>query len=157
MSASIHTARLIVDPIASAQLASALGRTIDHTTKTHVHVARSDQVVRWVSMATRRDSDDSNDCSLPVATVVPVSVSGLRGLMIELPVDPAWLPTCLTEAEREVVMLVLEGRSNQEIADARGARYRTVANQLAAIYKKLGVVSRTELIATLSGTDASFD
>jgi len=108
-------------------------------------------------MAIRRDSDNSYDHTLPRATVVPVTVGGLRGLVIELPVDPAGLPACLTEAEREVVALVLEGRSNQEIADARGARYRTVANQLAAIYKKLRVASRTELIATLSGTDASFE
>jgi DNA-binding CsgD family transcriptional regulator len=73
-------------------------------------------------------------------------------LIIELPIDPAELPACLTETECKVVTLVLEGRSNQEIADARGARYRTVANQLASIYKKLGIASRTELVATLSGS-----
>ena len=90
----------------------------------------------------------------PAATVVPVSVGGLRGLIIELPCEPDDLPTCLTQAERAVVTLVLEGHSNREIADARRARYRTVANQLAAIYKKLGVASRTELVATLSAPAA---
>ena len=108
-------------------------------------------------MAVRRDSDSRDNRTPTVATVVPVTVGGLRGFIIELPLDPARLPPCLTEAEREIVALVLEGRSNQEIADARGARYRTVANQLAAIYKKLHVASRTELIADLSGTGASFD
>lgn len=52
-----------------------------------------------------------------------------------------------------VVTLVLEGLSNEEIARSRGARYRTVANQLAGIYKKLGVASRTELIAMISATE----
>jgi DNA-binding CsgD family transcriptional regulator len=99
------------------------------------------------------DSDDSDERSPPVATVVPVSVGGLRGLVIELPVDHAELPTCLTATERDVITLVLEGQSNQEIAEARGASYRTVANQLASIYKKLGVASRTELVARLSSAE----
>lgn len=124
---------------------------------TRAQVARLDPVVRPVSTAACHDCDNGNDRTPQAATVVPVSVGGLRGLVIELPVDPAGLPACLTEAEREVVTLVLEGRSNQDIADARGARYHTVANQLGAIYKKLGVGSRTELVATLSATDTSFD
>ena len=88
------------------------------------------------------------------ATVVPVSVGGLRGLIIELPCEPDDLPACLTEVERAVVTLVLEGCSNQEIANVRRTRYRTVANQLHAIYQKLGVASRTELVATLSAAAA---
>ena len=100
----------------------------------------------------RRGSDPPDERA---PTVVPVSIGGVRGLIIELPLDPAELPACLTATEREVVTLVLEGHANQEIADARGASYRTIANQLASIYKKLGVASRTELVALLSGTDAA--
>lgn len=85
---------------------------------------------------------------------MPVSVGGLRGLVIELPCEPDDLPACLTEVERAVVTLLLEGLSNQEIADARRTCYRTIANQLGAIYKKLGVVSRTELVAMLSASAA---
>ena len=55
----------------------------------------------------------------------------------------------LTEAEREVARLVADGCSNQAIAAKRGARPRTVANQLAAIYRKLAVSSRSELVAQL--------
>lgn len=102
---------------------------------------------------TRRHPSDA-DADLPTATITPVSISGLRGLLIELPFESAELPSCLTKVEREVVCLLLEGGSNQEIADARGACYRTVANQLAAIYKKLGVGSRTELVAKLSRVDS---
>jgi DNA-binding CsgD family transcriptional regulator len=55
----------------------------------------------------------------------------------------------LTEAEREVARLVADGCSNQAIAAQRRARPQTVANQLAAIYRKLAVSSRSELIARL--------
>jgi len=102
-------------------------------------------------------SDPPDERTPPVATIVPVSIGGVRGLIIELPADPAELPACLTATEREVVTLVLEGRSNREIAEARGASYRTVANQLASIYKKLGVASRTELVAALSGSASPGD
>jgi DNA-binding NarL/FixJ family response regulator len=53
----------------------------------------------------------------------------------------------LTEAEREVALLMLEGASNAEIARARGSAVRTVANQAASIFRKLGVCSRRELAA----------
>jgi DNA-binding CsgD family transcriptional regulator len=55
----------------------------------------------------------------------------------------------LTAAERDVVQRVVDGRSNAEIARARGTAVSTVANQLASIFRKLGVGSRFELIAGL--------
>lgn len=59
----------------------------------------------------------------------------------------AALPDVLTSTEREVVTLVLEGLSNREIADARRRSRRTIANQLAASFRKLRVASRGELYA----------
>jgi DNA-binding CsgD family transcriptional regulator len=57
----------------------------------------------------------------------------------------------LTVAERDVVAAVLSGSSNREIARARGRSPRTVANQVAAAFRKLGVGSRVELAAVLRG------
>ena len=57
----------------------------------------------------------------------------------------------LTSAERAVTKLVLSGKSNSEIARQRGTSPRTVANQLASLYRKLGVRSRRELSARLAG------
>ena len=57
----------------------------------------------------------------------------------------------LTAAEREVAKLVLQGFSNEEIAALRGARTRTVANQLQAAYRKLGIGSRVELARISAG------
>ncbi len=51
----------------------------------------------------------------------------------------------LTVAERRVAALVVQGRTNQEVAAALFLGERTVASHLTHIYAKLGVRSRTEL------------
>ena len=66
---------------------------------------------------------------------------------VVLPVEALGLDPRLTSAERQVVAGVLNGRTNAAIAMARRTSSRTVANQLAAIYRKLGVSSRWELAA----------
>jgi DNA-binding NarL/FixJ family response regulator len=71
-----------------------------------------------------------------------------------LPVESLGLDPRLTDAERQVVAGVLSGRSNAAIAGARRTSARTVANQLAAIYRKLGVSSRWELAASIGRTSA---
>lgn len=83
------------------------------------------------------------DRSLPKEApsgVLPKEVSAAINLDTES--DPFEM---LSPAEREVARLAREGRSNAEIACARGTSPRTVANQLARIYKKLGVGSRVAL------------
>jgi DNA-binding NarL/FixJ family response regulator len=63
-----------------------------------------------------------------------------------------WAPE-LTRAEREVLSGVIRGKSNREIAVYRDTSTRTVANQVASLFKKFGVASRTELSAR--GLDAA--
>ena len=53
----------------------------------------------------------------------------------------------LTPSEREVLGLLIEGRSNGEIALARGTARSTIAKQVVAIFRKLGIGSRRELRA----------
>jgi DNA-binding CsgD family transcriptional regulator len=72
--------------------------------------------------------------------------------LISLPVAPARLPAGLTDAERAIGTAVLAGASTAEIAGQRGTSPRTVANQLAAIYRKLGVRSRAEFAARYGGS-----
>jgi DNA-binding CsgD family transcriptional regulator len=69
--------------------------------------------------------------------------------ILELPASAAAVvPSArLTEAEAEVASYLLAGLSNQEIAHRRGTAPRTVANQVASIFRKLGVRSRIELSA----------
>jgi DNA-binding CsgD family transcriptional regulator len=53
----------------------------------------------------------------------------------------------LSSAESDVARHILAGRSNSEIAALRGCSTRTVANQVASLFRKLGVRSRLELVA----------
>jgi DNA-binding NarL/FixJ family response regulator len=74
--------------------------------------------------------------------------------VLSIPADAPALPASLTEAERQICQLVFEGASNAAIARRRGTSVRTVANQLASIYQKLGVSSRIELVARLHEHEA---
>lgn len=56
----------------------------------------------------------------------------------------------LTQSEREICMLVLAGLSNSEIGRRRGTSPHTIANQVAALYRKLGIGSRRALRARFS-------
>jgi PAS domain S-box-containing protein len=73
----------------------------------------------------------------------------LRGVVIGLrdvgPPFGAALWGTLTAAEQEVVIDVSAGLSNQETAVKRFTSVRTVETQLGAIYRKLGVTSRSQL------------
>jgi DNA-binding CsgD family transcriptional regulator len=53
--------------------------------------------------------------------------------------------SALSPAERDVAVMLLLGLSYREIAIRRGRSERTVAKQIAAAFKKLGVTSRAEL------------
>ncbi|MGA9522244.1 MAG: helix-turn-helix transcriptional regulator [Myxococcaceae bacterium] len=61
------------------------------------------------------------------------------------------LPSELSAAEAEVVRGALAGLSNLQIAAQRGTATRTVANQLASVFRKMGVQSRHELHAVARG------
>jgi DNA-binding CsgD family transcriptional regulator len=76
--------------------------------------------------------------------------NGSEYVVVSLPRPNVLLPTSLTDAERAVVAALLLGRSNGEIAESRRVALRTVANQVASIFRKLEVSSRVELIRKLS-------
>ena len=51
----------------------------------------------------------------------------------------------LSPAEQQVLVLLLQGKSNKAIATARGTPVRTVTKQVEAVFSRLGVRSRAEL------------
>lgn len=53
----------------------------------------------------------------------------------------------LTEAEREVALLLLKGLSHQEVATVRAVSERTVREQARSIYAKAGLTGRAALSA----------
>ena len=76
-------------------------------------------------------------------------LGGVEYLVLSYGVEPPRLPDTLTRAEQAVVRAIFDGASNAEIAGARGTSARTVANQIAAIFAKVGASSRAELVAVL--------
>jgi len=59
----------------------------------------------------------------------------------------------LSAAELEVVEALLSGETRSEIATRRGVAMRTILNQIASVYRKLGVRSASELARALRGED----
>lgn len=55
----------------------------------------------------------------------------------------------LSPREREIALLVCEGLSNAEIARQLRKSVLTIKTQLNAVFRKLGVTSRTRLMAML--------
>jgi DNA-binding NarL/FixJ family response regulator len=53
----------------------------------------------------------------------------------------------LTEAEREVALLILKGLSHKEIATVRSVSERTVREQARSVYSKSGLTGRAGLSA----------
>ena len=82
----------------------------------------------------------------PALTTYRAEVDRTSGSPI---VDPEARQT-LTPRQHEVLELLVQGKSNREIAEAMGLSENTVKVHLAAIYRVLGVSSRVE--AVLAGT-----
>ena len=79
-----------------------------------------------------------------------VKIGSDEYVLLSFPI-PTWhLPEGLSEAEQAVVIAVLKGASNEDVARVRGTSPRTVANQLRSIFTKLKVSSRVELALVLS-------
>jgi DNA-binding CsgD family transcriptional regulator len=89
----------------------------------------------------------------PGARVHDLEVGGEALLVISYRIEHADQPrhSVLSTAEREVARLAIDGMSNARIAERRSTSLRTVANQMASIFKKLGVGSRRELAARYFG------
>ncbi len=81
----------------------------------------------------------------PVAELVEaIRRAAAGGMAFGRRPDPAALPA-LTAREHDVVRLVVEGRSNDEIGAALGIAGKTVEAHLRRLFGRLDVASRTEL------------
>ena len=67
-------------------------------------------------------------------------------IVISMASVDSWVGDRLTAAERNVLEALIRGCSNLEIARERGTSPRTIANQVASIFRKFEVVSRAELM-----------
>ncbi len=63
-----------------------------------------------------------------------------------VPVPPGW---AFTERQRDIIRMMLQGKSNKEMALELALAEITVKQHLSKIFEKLGVASRTQAIAKL--------
>lgn len=76
-------------------------------------------------------------------------IEGEHHLVVSFPEPTVSFPASLTDAETSIAHLLLAGASNAEIAEARGRSLATVSKQIASLFRKVGVQSRSELVARL--------
>jgi DNA-binding CsgD family transcriptional regulator len=84
-----------------------------------------------------------------------VCIDGEELAVLSHPLDEPLPLDGLTEAEQQVTADVVEGLSNEQIAQRRGTAAGTVAKQVASIFRKLGVGSRRQLVAMMKGPSSS--
>ncbi|MBL8966108.1 MAG: hypothetical protein JNG85_03805 [Spirochaetaceae bacterium] len=69
----------------------------------------------------------------------------------ELALDSLAEKTALSPREKEIARLVAKGLGNKQIAAALGISDRTVGNHIYAMFRKIGISSRFELLGILQG------
>ena len=108
-------------------------------------------VTRTLRNALRRIGATDSAELVGVRTAQFEPVAGMHGVDLAMArLTPAATSPGLSDAERAVVTGILGGKRIAAIARERGTSPRTVSNQLASVYKKLGVSSRREVIALLT-------
>jgi DNA-binding NarL/FixJ family response regulator len=77
----------------------------------------------------------------------PSDVAPVAGAVetLDRPPAPAQRKVHFSPRERQIVRFIVEGCSNQEIANRMGLRLQTVKNHLSRIYRKVGVPNRVQL------------
>jgi DNA-binding CsgD family transcriptional regulator len=87
--------------------------------------------------------------SLGSATMRQIAGSKHERWLVSYDRPDAALRAALSDAERQVTRLLVEGRTHTQMATIRNTSPRTIANQLGSAFRKLGVSGRTALISKL--------
>ncbi len=89
------------------------------------------------------DADDVADAIRTVAAGNVAIAPAVARALVDAARRPAE-PAPLTEREREVILLIADGRTNQQIATRLGVTERTARTHVSNILAKLGLTSRTQ-------------
>jgi DNA-binding CsgD family transcriptional regulator len=89
------------------------------------------------------------DATVPWGRASEFVRAGVKYRIVSLARPDGELASLLTPAQFDVVRLRVEGKSHDEIAALRHRSRRTIANQLAESFRRLGVSGRAELIRCL--------
>ena len=125
--------------------------------ETFGHVYETARSRARLAAALKATGDNAAAANEATAATEVAQRLGARPLLAELKavgarrvqrhVEPAGRDTTLTPREREVLVLVSDGRSNAEIARALFISAKTVSVHVSNIMAKLGAASRTEAVA----------
>lgn len=89
------------------------------------------------------------------ARMSPLCSDGSELQVVSLARPDFHLRSVLSGAEFEVIRQMLEGKSHEQISGTRKTSVRTIANQLASAYRKLGISGRLELMDEVANHAAS--
>jgi len=94
---------------------------------------------------------DIRQTKLPAASwkLAPLEYAGARYFVVSVRRPDLTFPSRLSAAETAVIHELVSGLSYADIAEKRATSVRTVANQIAAAFRKLGVSGRQSLIERL--------
>jgi DNA-binding NarL/FixJ family response regulator len=158
----------LVELVESAQEAESSARARLHDAREDVSKSLSRRELAVVELAARGYANKHIAFELGIAertasTYLARSKVKLRvGSRVELiclvraagrgsfPVPRTQRAARLTEAEQAVIAGILQGKTNARMARERERSVRTIANQVAAAFRKLCVHSRSELAAALA-------
>jgi DNA-binding CsgD family transcriptional regulator len=106
------------------------------------------QVIGTVNVARRDDAAFSADDARQLSSIgahVSVQLARVRSMPLAL----HRLRRLLTEREVEVSLLVAKGLTNEQIGHVLGVSANAIKGALGRAFRKLGIESRVELVATL--------
>ncbi len=86
--------------------------------------------------------------------VTATVLDALRVAPASAPTPPVAYQAGLTDRERQIMTLLVQGRSNTDIAEALFLSAKTIKNHINRLYAKLGVTNRAEAMAVWLGTAA---
>jgi DNA-binding NarL/FixJ family response regulator len=122
-----------------------LARTM-HTTRPAVIVLSSFEATQYIAAAMRFGAQGFLLKTAPLEDLVDAIRTVAGGGTAFAPRDLfAARYVALTPHERELVRLVIDARSNDEIAGSFQTQRKTVETQLSRLYERVGVTSRVEL------------
>ncbi|MGC4092584.1 MAG: helix-turn-helix transcriptional regulator [Polyangiaceae bacterium] len=105
----------------------------------------------WISLHAHHDNTVYR-----VARLSRITHGGRTYSIIAVPRPEQRLSKLVSPAEYAVLRLLVEGMSHAEMATLRHTSVRTIANQLASAFHKLGVSGRSELLCQLVAISSPF-
>jgi DNA-binding NarL/FixJ family response regulator len=137
--------------------ASTIALTVAECLRTLGLDSRTARVPSLVALAAHaaRGQTDVIDCrvaefSIPLAEGAQTDAQAFRLYKVVSVARPDLeIGSALSGAEYAVARLLVEGKSYAEMALLRGTSVRTVANQVASVFQKVGVSGRSEFLSAL--------